>query len=253
MEFKDHLKAVRKERNISQQELANAIYVSRSAVAKWENGLGIPNQTSYQALLDYFQVSPETLPLNEYTENVSVCKNQKIRILFSWLFCLIFIILSISTFTLIHALDNGYGFTSKTAAGEIWSDNPCIKTADYDFYYGTTGGDIQILDRFCVVKKKWIGYQKIDFNNRKDVYEENGNPFGYLYSFKGERKYYHIFRPLYKAMDGEVKVQLLSEIRIKEETFLLLYKSYFETEFPVTEFYVDNIKYIIKELCITIC
>ena len=38
MEFKEKLKKARSERNISQQALADAIFVSRSAVAKWEIG-----------------------------------------------------------------------------------------------------------------------------------------------------------------------------------------------------------------------
>ena len=36
MEFKDQLKNYRTARGISQQALADAIFVSRSAVAKWE-------------------------------------------------------------------------------------------------------------------------------------------------------------------------------------------------------------------------
>lgn len=38
MEFKDKLKKLRTEKGISQQALADAIHISRSAVAKWENG-----------------------------------------------------------------------------------------------------------------------------------------------------------------------------------------------------------------------
>ena len=79
MEFKDRLKKLRQERNISQQGLADSIYVSRSAVAKWENGLGIPNKTSYEALLEYFNITENELPLNEETETISVSKNRKIH------------------------------------------------------------------------------------------------------------------------------------------------------------------------------
>ena len=79
MEFKDKLKRLRQDKHISQQDLANAIYVSRSAIAKWENGLGIPNSTSYESMLDYFAVSKEDLPLNEEVEIISVPKNQKIE------------------------------------------------------------------------------------------------------------------------------------------------------------------------------
>ena len=65
MEFKKHLRALREEKGITQRKLADAIYVSRSAVAKWENGLGVPSRESYLALLTYFGVSEDELPLNE--------------------------------------------------------------------------------------------------------------------------------------------------------------------------------------------
>lgn len=79
MEFKDRLKKLRQEKQISQQKLASAIYVSRSAIAKWENGLGLPNESSYQALLDYFGITIEDLPLNNDIEAISVTKNKKIH------------------------------------------------------------------------------------------------------------------------------------------------------------------------------
>ena len=56
MEFKDKLKMLRKEKSISQQALADKIFVSRSAVAKWENGLGYPSEDSIGALAEYFSV-----------------------------------------------------------------------------------------------------------------------------------------------------------------------------------------------------
>ena len=78
MEFKDRLKRIRQERNLSQQALADAIYVSRSAVAKWENGLGLPGESSYQSLLSYFGMTAEEFPLNEEVEAVYVAKNKRI-------------------------------------------------------------------------------------------------------------------------------------------------------------------------------
>ena len=56
MEFKDKLKMLRTEKGISQQALADEIFVSRSAVAKWENGLGYPSEDSCKALAEYFDV-----------------------------------------------------------------------------------------------------------------------------------------------------------------------------------------------------
>ena len=65
MQFKDKLKELRINAGISQKQLADAIFISRSAVAKWENGLGLPSKTSYDALLNYFDITEESLPLNE--------------------------------------------------------------------------------------------------------------------------------------------------------------------------------------------
>lgn len=78
MEFKDKLKAARKERNLSQQALADAIYVSRSAVAKWENGLGLPSPESMEALEGYFGVEPGFF-CTDQPETVILRKNRRIR------------------------------------------------------------------------------------------------------------------------------------------------------------------------------
>ena len=79
MEFKERLKKARQEKQLSQQALADAIFVSRSAVAKWENGLGLPGESSYQALLDFFEFTQEEFPLNQEVEAVYIVKNRKIR------------------------------------------------------------------------------------------------------------------------------------------------------------------------------
>lgn len=76
MEFAEKLKTLRKERSISQQELADAIYVTRSAVAKWENGLGLPCEESMRLLCDYFSIAKEELM--ESSEQKNVRKNRKI-------------------------------------------------------------------------------------------------------------------------------------------------------------------------------
>ena len=42
--FKDELKRLRLENNLTQEELAEKLYVSRSAVAKWDQGRDIPRE-----------------------------------------------------------------------------------------------------------------------------------------------------------------------------------------------------------------
>lgn len=54
MKFQDKLKEHRIANKLSQQALADAIHVSRSAIAKWENGLGYPSTDAMEALTTYF-------------------------------------------------------------------------------------------------------------------------------------------------------------------------------------------------------
>ena len=61
MEFKEKLKTMREERNLTQQELADTIYVSRSAVAKWESGRGVPNEAALESLSELFGIGREEL------------------------------------------------------------------------------------------------------------------------------------------------------------------------------------------------
>lgn len=77
MEFKDKLKKIRLENNYTQAELAEKIYVSRSAVAKWENGLGLPSDASLEELCKVFNISKDEL-LSKEIENKLVDKNVKI-------------------------------------------------------------------------------------------------------------------------------------------------------------------------------
>ena len=59
--FKDKLKDLRTKKGVSQNDLAEKIFVSRSAIAKWENGLGMPSKASMDSLCNYFQISKEEL------------------------------------------------------------------------------------------------------------------------------------------------------------------------------------------------
>ena len=57
--FKDKLKELREQKGISQYELADKLFVSRSAIAKWENGNGIPSDVNLEALCRFFGVEEE--------------------------------------------------------------------------------------------------------------------------------------------------------------------------------------------------
>lgn len=71
--FKDKLRQLRKDNNLTQEALANVICVSRSAINKWEQGNGIPSDVNLKSLCEHFNVTEEWLldreDLKEYIKN----------------------------------------------------------------------------------------------------------------------------------------------------------------------------------------
>lgn len=61
MEFGEKLQQLRKNKGLTQEELANAVYVSRTAVSKWESGRGYPNIDSLRQLSKLFSISIDVL------------------------------------------------------------------------------------------------------------------------------------------------------------------------------------------------
>ena len=61
MEFCEKLQALRKDRGLTQEELADALYVSRTAVSKWESGRGYPSIDSMKGISKFFSVSIDEL------------------------------------------------------------------------------------------------------------------------------------------------------------------------------------------------
>ena len=59
--FRENLFALRKEKGISQQEVAKRIGVSQQCVSQWEKGLIEPTLTFLWALADLFEVSVDEL------------------------------------------------------------------------------------------------------------------------------------------------------------------------------------------------
>ena len=57
MEFHEKLQELRKQKGITQEELAACLFVSRTAVSKWESGRGYPNIDSLKAIAKYFSVT----------------------------------------------------------------------------------------------------------------------------------------------------------------------------------------------------
>ena len=61
MEFSEKLQALRKQKGLTQEELAEKLFVSRTAVSKWESGRGYPGIESLKAISKFFSVTVDEL------------------------------------------------------------------------------------------------------------------------------------------------------------------------------------------------
>ena len=61
LEFNEKLQELRRKKGITQEELASALFVSRTAISKWESGRGYPSIESLKAIAKYFSVTLDEL------------------------------------------------------------------------------------------------------------------------------------------------------------------------------------------------
>ena len=65
MEFGEKLQTLRKSRGLTQEELAESLYVSRTAISKWESGRGYPSIDSIKEIAAFFSVTIDELLSSE--------------------------------------------------------------------------------------------------------------------------------------------------------------------------------------------
>lgn len=76
MEFDEKLQELRKSRGLTQEELAEALFVSRTAVSKWESGRGYPSIDSLKEISKYFSVSIDELLTGEKLISIAEKENK---------------------------------------------------------------------------------------------------------------------------------------------------------------------------------
>ena len=84
MTFGEKLKEARKEAGLSQEQLAEKVCVSRSAIAKWESDRGMPDVNNLKAMaqllgisVDYLLAEDEQLSFNEMKEPITLDSYEK--------------------------------------------------------------------------------------------------------------------------------------------------------------------------------
>jgi transcriptional regulator with XRE-family HTH domain len=76
MEFHEKLQELRKNRGLTQEELAEALYVSRTAISKWESGRGYPSIDSLKEISKYFSVTIDDLLSSEKMLSIAEQENK---------------------------------------------------------------------------------------------------------------------------------------------------------------------------------
>lgn len=61
MELNEKLRSLRNQKGLTQEELANALYVSRTAISKWESGRGYPSIDSLKTISEFFGITLDEL------------------------------------------------------------------------------------------------------------------------------------------------------------------------------------------------
>lgn len=71
MEFNEKLQALRKQKSLTQEELADALCVSRAAVSKWESGRGYPSIDTLKEIATFFNLTIDELLLSDELLGIS--------------------------------------------------------------------------------------------------------------------------------------------------------------------------------------
>lgn len=241
MEFKEKLKTLRKEKKLSQQKLADAIFVSRSAVAKWENGLGLPSHDSLEALTHFFEVEDDYFTVGPAEETI-VEKNKKILLLEIALVLLILI----ASGTVLALFFRGYSLSAEAIIGDSYPGQHTFTAGEYTFsgvLWDVEGSDSGMFQLFQAVKKTGFLYHNdIDSSSRSYLYTKDGHYVAYWDCFEGKEHTYYFLRytqtinveSLGDFVDGdsdnvETTYPLLSEtIKLNGKEIKLQMWSYFE-------------------------
>ena len=262
MEFKDNLKRLRTEKGLTQAQLAEKLFVSRSTVAKWENGLGLPNPESMAALEEIFGITAQEIATKE-PETVIVEKNRKLRLvgqIVGWTAILaLLVVMSILPF----AIHNGrYGFTPDMAAGG-YSDREYIDTGDCRIYYFTFEGDWEDgrhwsdLQGWKIVEKHFWGCT-VDYDTvQMHVITKDNYVVGQIYSVKGKNGYYNLINKAghFKVENPgdpaiwDIPAELIcaERITISGVEYELQDGFFFITQEPVEWFKIGNVWYDVIE------
>ena len=79
MELHEKLQTLRKQKGLTQEELAAELFVSRTAISKWESGRGYPSIDSLKAISGFFSITIDELLSGEELLTVAQAQQRQTR------------------------------------------------------------------------------------------------------------------------------------------------------------------------------
>ena len=127
MEFNEKLQELRKSRSMTQEELAEALFVSRTAISKWESGRGYPNIDSLKEISRFFSVTIDDLICSDEMITVAEIEKREFADKYVSLICNVLdILLAILLF--IPAFGNGPGSSATVSLFGLTGISFWVKT-----------------------------------------------------------------------------------------------------------------------------
>ena len=127
MEFNEKLQELRKSKGLTQEELAEKLFVSRTAISKWESGRGYPSLDSLKEIARFYSVTIDDLICSD--EMISVAENEKREFADKYvsLICNVMDILPV-ILLFIPAFGNGSGSSETVSLFGLSGITPWVKT-----------------------------------------------------------------------------------------------------------------------------
>lgn len=194
---------LRKEKNLSQYDLADLIHISRESISKWERGIGKPDKNCLEMLSKIFNVSTDELILGRKIENSDESKklalemyediNKKQKLLKILFICLGLILLLFFMYYFINNYNSINAYTINYSDDEVVINNGIFVTTKEKMYFYL--GNISSNNDIKYIKI----YYKDKSNNEKLIYKTDDKSI-MLYDYYGYDVYFD-----YNQMDYILK------------------------------------------------
>ena len=111
MKLGNHIKHYRNEKGLSQEELAERVYVTRQTISNWENNKNYPDINSIVLLSEVFEISIDNLIKGDLEQMKKEINSEEVKKLnfYSWMVLIIFLIAIISLIPMLKFIGL-YGF-----------------------------------------------------------------------------------------------------------------------------------------------